>query len=381
MLPRFHEPDVGEAEQRRRGGRRRGERGRRAHPVADVELELVDHVAHRDERGTTIVAGRDPDPGRDGPLEEDDEALVERVALLDDEVRDPGADAVIDDPPVREDRGDEGRAALEHQLDRLVLAAVTVLHGVHARPERVEDADPALRMGRHRDTALVRFLDRGAHLVDRELRLAGLAATGHHAAGRHQLDRSGTGAKVLAGRPTDGIGPIGLDPHPPAVTAGHRHHATARDDPGTLDHPRLDESREVDVDAVDAADIADRRDPGTHRDREPRRASDDGLGPCLVTERGLGVRPGIETQVRVCVHQAGRQPTPGEIDHVGAVGRHVRPDRRDPPLADEDVDDPVASAAGIGRANGTEHERGAGGAGHQIRSLAQRALRVVPLPP
>ena len=72
-----------------------------------VELELADHVADRDQRGAAVVARGDRDAGLDGALQEDDQALVQGVALLDDEVRDAGPDAVVDDPAVGQDRRDE----------------------------------------------------------------------------------------------------------------------------------------------------------------------------------------------------------------------------------------------------------------------------------
>ena len=70
----------------------------------------------------------------------------------------------------------------------------------------VEDADPALGVRRYRDAPLVRLVDGGRHLLDGQLRLAGLAAAGHHPAGRHQLDRTRPGTQVLAGRPANGVG-------------------------------------------------------------------------------------------------------------------------------------------------------------------------------
>ena len=60
--------------------------------MPDVELELADHVTHRDKRRAAVVACRDLDTSADGGLEERDQALAERLALLDDEVRDAGCD-------------------------------------------------------------------------------------------------------------------------------------------------------------------------------------------------------------------------------------------------------------------------------------------------
>ena len=69
-LARLDQPDVRQPEQLGGHGRRRGEGGQRRHAVPDVQLELADHVAHRDERRAAVVAGRDPHAGPDGRLEE-----------------------------------------------------------------------------------------------------------------------------------------------------------------------------------------------------------------------------------------------------------------------------------------------------------------------
>ena len=113
---------------------------------------------------------------------------------------------------------------------------------------------PALGVGRHRHLALVGLLDGGCHLLDGQLRLAGLPARRHHPAGRHQLDRGRSGPEVLAGRSADRVGAVRLaadrQPWPPVIVddpaAGE--HAGARDLAGG------DEGRELDVHVARPAD-------------------------------------------------------------------------------------------------------------------------------
>ena len=249
--------------------------------MADVELEFVDHVADRHERRAAVVPGRDPHPGADRRLEECHEALMQCLALLHDEVRDARRDAVIDDPPVGEDRRHKGRPVQEHEVDGLLVSAMPMLHRVHAGKDRVEHTDPALGVRRDRHLSLVGLLHGRGHLLDRELRLPGLAPGGHHPAGGHELDGVGTGTEVLAGRATDRVGAVGLPPHPPAMATGHRHDTATGQHPGADDLAVRDHPGKLDIDAVGAADIADGRDAGTEGCLQTSDAAQDRLGTVL----------------------------------------------------------------------------------------------------
>ena len=264
-----------------------------------------------------------------------------------------------------------------------------MLHRVHTGKDRVEHTDPALGVRRDRHLALVRLLDGRGHLLDRELRLPGLAPGGHHPARRHQLDGVGARAEVLAGRPTDGVGAVGLSPHPPAMATGHGHDAPAGQHPRAGDLAVRDHPGELDIDAVGAADIADGRDAGMEGCFQPPDAAQDRLGAVLAAQHDLRVRAGIQANVRVRVHEARAHPAAVERHDRRRPGPErldieSRSDRGDPSAPDEDVDTSRPGAPGINDAGVAQDHVGPRlqvRIPAHTRTRAQRALRVMPEPP
>ncbi len=305
---------------------------------------------------------------------------MQGFALLDDEGRDAGGDAVVDDPAVGQDGRNQGGPALEHQVDDLLVAAVTVLDRVDARQDRVADPDPALGVGGDGHLALVCLLHRGGHLLDGQLRLAGLPARRHHPAGRHQLDRGRAAPEVLAGGAADGVRAVRLPADPPAVPAGHRDDPAARQHVRPVDLAGGDELCELDRHLARSADVADRGHPGAHGRLEAGDAAHEGLAPVLAVEDGLRVRPSVQAGVGVRVHQPRREPPPTKGDDRGArrpVGRRVQSlaDRRDPARPDQHVDRARSRPSSVDDPRVLQEEVG------HTRSLAQRPLRVAPDPP
>src|SRR5205085_11227438 len=71
----------------------------------------------------------------------------------------------------------------------------------------------------------VAFGDAGRHLLGRIVRILGIDARRHHAAGRHDLDQVGAGVDLLAHRLHHLVRPVGDAAGAIAVAAGHADHA------------------------------------------------------------------------------------------------------------------------------------------------------------
>ena len=158
---------------------------------------------------------------------------------------------------VNRQRRDEERAALQHQLDGLVVYVGPVLDGVKAGTHRVLDAIRPVGMGHHLGAVAVGGLLRDhRQFRGRELRMRRLGRGAVHATGRGDLHHVGAGAQdfphlgahLLHPITQSGRSPrIGRIPQlqagrQPAVTVppGGREHRDGDLEPRPHDQPRLD---------------------------------------------------------------------------------------------------------------------------------------------
>ena len=257
---RLDVPDLRHAEETGRVDRAALEGLLRRKAVLDVQGQLLGHLADAGERRSAVIAGRDRDPHAERVVDRFDERVAERNALVDDELRDPRVRRGLDDSPIREHRRRQGRAAIEHQLQRLDGRAVAVLDGIDAGQRGVADAFVALGMGPDREPRLVGLLAGRGHLLDRELRRAAfwlgviippvditlMAVTPALICDRTAL-RTSSGPSTSQ--------PI-HQPWPPVIVMT-RPQVIIRG-PGNV--AVLDEPPQGDVDATRGAEVADRRD-------------------------------------------------------------------------------------------------------------------------
>ena len=73
----------------------------------------------------------------------------------------------------RDERRNEVRIVLEHELDRLVVEVDAVLDRADAGPNRVLDAHGRLRVGHHPEADGTSLADHRLDLLERETRLVG----------------------------------------------------------------------------------------------------------------------------------------------------------------------------------------------------------------
>ena len=100
-----------------------------------------------------------------------------------------------------------------------------MLDGIDAAAHGVQDAERALGMAGAAFVEAVRLADAGLHLLGRVVRILGIDARRHDAAGRHDLDQVGAGMDLLAHRLHHFVGAIGDAAGAVAVAAGHADHA------------------------------------------------------------------------------------------------------------------------------------------------------------
>jgi hypothetical protein len=177
------------------------------------------------------------------------------------EVGDAGGDAALYDDPVGQDRRDQYRASIEHQLHRFHADVVAMLDGIDAGERRRTSAFVALSVRGDRLVGLVGLLDPGRHLLLGQLRGTGALVGRQHAASGGELDAGGAGFYLAAHGGAHPIGAIGLEADRIAVPAGHADDATGAEHPRPIDLSSLDHPAQLDVDAVAATEVPDRSHP------------------------------------------------------------------------------------------------------------------------
>ena len=100
-----------------------------------------------------------------------------------------------------------------------------VLDRIDAAAHRVQDAERALGVAGAAFVEAMRLADAGLHLLGRIVRILGIDARRHHAAGRHDLDQVGAGMDLLAHRLDHLVDAVGDAAGAVAVAAGHADHA------------------------------------------------------------------------------------------------------------------------------------------------------------
>ena len=238
-------------------------------------------------------------------------------------------------------RGEQGRdepgAALEHQLDRLVVEEDPVFDAPDAGPDGGLDPRRALRVGHDRDAGRVGLLDQHVQLGGAEVAVARIVARRHDPARRADLDLVGAGPDELADLPAHLVGPVhdargmarpvgrravvaGRQPAV-GVAAGLGQDADGDVQPRTGDQPFGDGRLEAEV---RVAGVTDGGDADVER---PAQVRDRAVEP--VRERRLhlavGVEPGrADHDVRMAVEQAGQDGAPAQVDRLVAIEARVR---------------------------------------------------------
>ena len=187
--------------------------------------------------------------------------------------------------------------------------------GVDACAHCVRDPRRAVRVRGDRQVPLVRLVDRGFELLERERRDVDLDPGREHAAGGDDLDRFCPGRHLLAHGLAQPVGAVDLEREQPvSVSSGDGERLTCRTDARASDDPLVDGSRHIAHRRTDTAEIAH----GRHAARQvPRRVADrldrgTRLGEPLRLAGEVGAA--VEGQVHVAVDQSGSERVAVPLD-------------------------------------------------------------------
>ena len=221
----------------------------------------------------------------------------------------------------RGERGDEVRAAREHQLDGLVIQPDAVFDRVDACADGVLDALGGLRVSADDAEGFVSLLHTGAHLLLAERRRARVHARRHHSAAGEELDGGRARAELLANGLADLVRAVGFagDEAMP-VAAGHRHAVAGGEDARAFDESRFRRPGQFDVQVVRRPEVAHGGEASFNRSPGVLLCA-----PCAPSQRlaaGVvhlaGVAAGCD--VDVAVDQAGQDEGAAAVDHLRARG-------------------------------------------------------------
>ena len=293
--------------------------------------------------------------------------------------------ALLTDGAVGQDRRDQGRAAFQHEGHDLLVDAMAVLDRVHPGEHCVPGAGGAFRMGSHDPAGLVGFVDRHRHLVHGQLgRPCGLSRR-HHPPSSHDLDRRGAGLDLASDGMAHGVGAIGLNTEPVAVSSGHRDHPARCEHPRARDLAAFDEACQSDVDTGSTADVPNGRDAGSQCLLQPARGADRRFCGDFVAQDAFGIRARIKTDMGVRVHEAGCQRATADRPDDGPVDLEVRFDRGNLFAAYQDIRPLVTHATSVDDSGALQEQwsrLSAAVPGHSSTSTsAQRPERLCPWPP
>ena len=194
---------------------------------------------------------------------------------------------------------------------------------IDAAADGVQDAERALGVAGAAFVEAMGLADAGLHLLGRVVRVLGVHARGHHAAGRHDLDQVGAGMDLLAHGLDHLLDAVGDAAGAVAVAARHADHAPGAAHGGAKETAAVVGVANGELDIVLAAAVAHGGDAAFQRAAHELHAAHRDLGRGHAVLHRAGIALGAAQRMDMAVDDAGDQRAARCVDLVAREAREL----------------------------------------------------------